>query len=538
MSAHTVQWVTASPLWPGIVQPGSTNVGDPKMRRPALLRFASDSFMDDLAGVLDAEPARVAQLEAQPESFRLAPPGEEDGWEPTLDRLKLYQPAHGHFYLVAATLACRVPGLPEHPADPARGETVSFVLRRVEEDGEWAWTGDPATGARGWTLVPGGDERSVVPGEDLLPLFPVNYEHRDRRRRLYVGLVPTSSRETFTAAGPLSPLPETPPTDLPDARLDALDGRVLRAMRELPHDPGPTTPLSGSELVDAIEAVAEQRLEMSRLALLELIGLMRNTIPALFEAIAEGGPRPSGGAGTMYDTLGARRVGPSGSATWRAALATAWSERMSLSGEDDEEMTLYADLLYSTLSPGELQSLYTNALPARESPEGKAGEAAAQPPRPPEVPKLDARGDALYRLRCVYRRPECGPLTPDVVSEPTESFTIAPFFDMDAPARDVMVSLPVDTSLRDLRRFRKGVSFLISDELRKQMSRATSLKDAMEGNVSSGQQFNLGVICAFSIPIITIVALILLLLIVSLLNFVFGWLPYLRICFPMLLGRR
>ena len=55
------------------------------------------------------------------------------------------------------------------------------------------------------------------------------------------------------------------------------------------------------------------------------------------------------------------------------------------------------------------------------------------------------------------------------------------------------------------------------------------------GNVGSGQQFNLGVICSFSIPIITIVALILLMVIVSLLNFVFGWLPYLRICFPMLL---
>jgi hypothetical protein len=70
------------------------------------------------------------------------------------------------------------------------------------------------------------------------------------------------------------------------------------------------------------------------------------------------------------------------------------------------------------------------------------------------------------------------------------------------------------------------------------MSRAASLKDALDGNVSSGQQFDLGLICSFSIPIITICALILLLMIVSLLNFVFGWLPYLRICFPLALRGR
>ena len=539
MSAHTVQWVTASPLWPGIVLPGSTNVADPRMRKPALLRFASDSFMDDLAGLLEADPARVAQLEAQPESFRLPPPGEKmEDWEPKLDRLKLYQPAHGHFYLVAATLACRLPGLPEHPADPARGETVSFVLRRVEQKTEWAWTGDVATGDRGWTAVSEGEERSVATGEDLLPLFPVNYEHRDRRRRLYVGLVPTSSRETFTAAGPLSPLPTTPQDEQMDPRLDALEALVLRPMRELPHDPGAGSPLAGDELQDAIEAVAEQRRDMSRLALLELVALLKTAIPALFAAIVESAARPPGAAGTLYDRLGETRVGPVGHPSWRAALKTAWEERLSLAGEDDDPVTLQTDLLHSTLTAAELETLFRAALPGLDTPEGKAGAAAARPPLPPEVPKLDARGEAVYRLRCVYRRPECGPLAPDLVSDPTEEFTIAPFFDMDAPARDVMVSLPIDTSLRDLRRFRKGVSFLISDELRKQMSRATSLKEALEGNVSSGQQFNLGLICAFSIPIITIVALILLLLIVSLLNFVFGWLPYLRICFPMLLGRR
>ena len=44
---------------------------------------------------------------------------------------------------------------------------------------------------------------------------------------------------------------------------------------------------------------------------------------------------------------------------------------------------------------------------------------------------------------------------------------------------------------------------------------------------------SLGTICSLSIPIITICALILLIIIVSLLDFVFRWLPYFILCFPV-----
>jgi hypothetical protein len=120
-----------------------------------------------------------------------------------------------------------------------------------------------------------------------------------------------------------------------------------------------------------------------------------------------------------------------------------------------------------------------------------------------------------------------------VVSDPTGEFTIAPFYDFDAPVRPVLISLPTDVSLKDLRRFKKGVSFLISNELRKQMSRVTSLKDALDKNIGAGQPFDLGIVCSFSIPIITIVALILIMMIVGLLNLVFMWMPLLRICVPI-----
>jgi hypothetical protein len=158
---------------------------------------------------------------------------------------------------------------------------------------------------------------------------------------------------------------------------------------------------------------------------------------------------------------------------------------------------------------------------------------------PPPVGKLDEVVDpqgqpAEYAIRCVYQRPACGPLHPDVVSVPTDPFQIASFFDLDAPARSIVIPMPVNTGIKDLRKLRKNVSVLLSNELRAQMNRVASLKDALDGKFASGEQFDVGLMCSFSIPIITICALLVLMIFISLLNIVFWWMPFLRICFPIL----
>jgi hypothetical protein len=93
--------------------------------------------------------------------------------------------------------------------------------------------------------------------------------------------------------------------------------------------------------------------------------------------------------------------------------------------------------------------------------------------------------------------------------------------------------MPVDTSLKDLRKLRKNVSFLLSNELRQQMNRVTGLQDALNGSFTDGGGLQLGMICSFSIPIITICALIVLMIFINLLNIVFWWMPFLKICFPI-----
>jgi hypothetical protein len=88
--------------------------------------------------------------------------------------------------------------------------------------------------------------------------------------------------------------------------------------------------------------------------------------------------------------------------------------------------------------------------------------------------------------------------------------------------------------LKTFRTIEKGVSFSISKTLRQQMDSVSNAKNALKGEISSGQPFDLGMICSLSIPIITICAFVVLMVFLILLNMVFWWLPFFRICFPII----
>ncbi|HEY3079929.1 MAG TPA: hypothetical protein VGM69_08480 [Chloroflexota bacterium] len=529
-----VQWVAPTPLWAG--------ADGERMQRPALLRFASDSFMDDLAGLLQSRPDQVATLLARPESFRARPVGAPADWRPTPSELKLYQPAHGHFYLVAASLVCRLTGLPDRVVDPGDGERVGFVLRRLGRPGqEMAWVTDPAAG-KSWQPVTPGRERSLLAFEELLPLFPIGYPEPTtrRRRRLLVGLVPTSSRESFQAGRSLSLLVEEldPATGKPlDPRMDEVNGRVIGPFAALK---APTSTAFGQPSQSARDAIEAQEQEASRFLLLDLAEILATALPALWRSLREG----TGVAGTdpgaaLHRTLTGTRVDPqaSGSPTWAAALKTAWDERAGITGQTaGPPSTLRWNLRRTPLEPDTLAAELRRALGPFVP--GTSPTPPAPPPATGQVPKLDPRPGTRYVLRCVYQRPACGPLQPDVVSGPTDPFALAAFFDPDAPGRPIRISLPIDTSIAGLRGFNKNVAFLFSDQLRSQMSRATDLKKALDGNLASGESFDIGLICSFSIPIITICALIVLMIFIILFNFVFWWLPFLRICLPLGLRAR
>lgn len=112
-------------------------------------------------------------------------------------------------------------------------------------------------------------------------------------------------------------------------------------------------------------------------------------------------------------------------------------------------------------------------------------------------------------------------------------FQLAPFFDPAAPVRPIRIQMP-EASLDQLRRSAKGVGIAMSKELRAQVDRARNagMKGLIDQNVGGAPSFDFGLICQLSIPIITICAFILLMIVVQLLNIIFFWIPYFILCLP------
>ncbi|MGB5483304.1 hypothetical protein [Parasphingorhabdus sp.] len=162
-----------------------------------------------------------------------------------------------------------------------------------------------------------------------------------------------------------------------------------------------------------------------------------------------------------------------------------------------------------------------------------------------------AEDSGLFCVRFVHLNEDCGPLHPPTLSKPSERFAMASFFDPDAPAREIKIMLPKDTSAAGLRKHARGTAFVMSDMLCGQVQRAKGLglidlirqvlpwplhKDidvGAGGGCKKNGDVDIGMICSLSIPIVTLCALILLMIIVSLLDFIFKWVPWLIACFPV-----
>ena len=144
-------------------------------------RFASDTFMDDLAGAA-RRPTRasLAGHVARAGELPRAAAGREPAWRgPRSPHLKLYQ-------AVARPLQPRradarlPPARPARPdrCDPARARRSSFVLRRLAHRRsahvEHGLGRRPRDRCRAELAALGADGApTAAPGEELLPLFPV-----------------------------------------------------------------------------------------------------------------------------------------------------------------------------------------------------------------------------------------------------------------------------------------------------------------------------------------------------------------------------
>ncbi|MEK9711619.1 MAG: hypothetical protein VW258_03555 [Thalassolituus sp.] len=113
----------------------------------------------------------------------------------------------------------------------------------------------------------------------------------------------------------------------------------------------------------------------------------------------------------------------------------------------------------------------------------------------------------------------------------SDLFRVAATFDPEA-SRPSLIPMP---SLRDLKRgLAKGASILTPGDTFSVVNALKFKKGVSEETVQIDNNFGATVqwICSFSLPVITIVAMILLMIMVSLLNIIFFWMPWVRICLP------
>ncbi len=626
MATPPVKWTAPIPFWPAGSSNGSN--GQSIYRQPAILRFASDDFMDEFMHTVATAPQRMVAWQAAPETWRgpatapipvkslptfaqrlhrlrlglaavaegSAPPTTlPDGAMIPAGELKLYQPAHQRYYLVTAGLVCALPGLPDRLLNFNQGEQTSFVVRRLQAEqsdlkptpanvhqfDEYAFIVSEQ-GNRWQRMGPVGSSATqvVAEGEEKQPLFGVNYGENGRSRRILAGMIPVGKREAFVGA-PLATDAADASSQQADPRAIDLQATVIQPWESLLGlDEGVQTRFgTRANLEDALDdavddgeistgersaalneyddfqdQTADQIIGTSFYILLDFADYLQKYLPDVWAELPTGS-----GAGLETGELAllnGLKTAVSGSQTFAAALHTIVDFRQHLedavqpytSGDAGWPMPFSladADFL-ADLTSDDLASLVDDALAENEIP--------ADTPALPLAARqtaVDQSQPAWYIIRCVFERPLCADQEAFTFSQPTAPFQIASFFDPDAPARPIRISLPLDTSPAGLRKFSKNTAFVISDVLACQMERVgdltlgdlvlsvlpwpfhKSLPGPKPGSCAEGSGLSLGMICTLSIPIITICALVLLMIMVTLLDMIFRWIPYFIMCLPL-----
>ncbi len=67
---HSVQWQAPLPVWAENSSLGMRVIDEKLAPHPSILRFATDTFMQDMIDVMQDNPRRLSEWLAQPETWR------------------------------------------------------------------------------------------------------------------------------------------------------------------------------------------------------------------------------------------------------------------------------------------------------------------------------------------------------------------------------------------------------------------------------------------------------------------------------------
>lgn len=509
------------------------------LRTPRVLEIRSDDFMEEFLQAMagDAPHTYVATHLARP----------------TNNAIKLYQPLHGCYYLVMASLVCRQVGLPDRDVRRNQGEKTGFVVRRQVGNVEEGWVN--VGERRGWQALD--PATGLTAGEEILPLHPVRVctaqtpglaayrVNGDCERVVYQGYVPAGNRDKYTATKKFLPSPNQSKEQLFSSYLTEIanddtsnaedgnggfrgsefDTRVIAAWMQYS---ALTLPSNPRDVV--------RRAQAAYYIIVDAADFIRRALPAVWDALLKfysGQPNPKAGVTNAQLNLLNRLLNENHQGGWNIANggplgAAMYAVRDVL--KDDSPFLLPVaenvptDRVLGAL-PDTLKSLVIAALNETPATPMKISNEFADLLREQvRVPKPE--GNVRYYVRLVYTYdPDC----PPYISERSEPLLFARLMDGDAPARKVRIEAP---RLQDLRKFKPGVGIEMDKDLRDVLNRVhEGLKDGEPLN--DGPAWELGMICTFSIQIIFLVALIVMFIFLILLNIIFWWLPFLKICLPI-----
>ena len=137
---------------------------------------------------------------------------------------------------------------------------------------------------------------------------------------------------------------------------------------------------------------------------------------------------------------------------------------------------------------------------------------------------------ARYVLRAFVRlRPEGVCPARTVWSAYSPGFVIAPWFE-GGGAPPVQVAMPDPSDREMLKKLKPNVAFTVPASMQHLLS--GDPLELMEGRKPEGNGLDLGWLCSFNIPVITICAFIVLNIFLSLFDLFFRWMMFIKVCIP------
>lgn len=448
--------------------------------------------------------------------------------------LRLYQPVHRIYHMVLIDVSCTQPGEPR--IDPKKIVTSGLVIRRLTSKGAalgWmkregeivGWRplpssskADNKSGTKGeldYDPVPAlrntralgsnvtllkqlqpANNESVFYEEDFVNMFPTTPEIIDTHGKTFLyGVVPLTSSETS----------EVDKSDVPFTKKD-ISGR-MPAFLKAGGSSRSGLPPTGSTLYQTYLTYA------GAILMVENLRYLANEV-GLFTGTKE--------ADALYKLLDSIDM-PKDSAAKTLARFVNLAYKILVEKNPDEVSSIKMPASWPSISKSGKGASEQNIIAAIE---------ACMLARWGDLSPAKGRfedSNAKYIMQAFVRIKDSASCPPRTIwSDVSETFEIVPWYESGGRP-PVQIELP-EINKDTLKNLKPNVAIKVPQSVQQFMDKI-NMSDLMDGK-SGKSDTQWGMICGFSIPIITLCAFIVLQIFLSLLNILFFWLPFIKICIP------